>query len=299
MARTPKEKRYQAIVNAGLKLLYEQLGYLQSDVLGKLRTLRHEISSASLSNIKNDKPVGIGTLEMAGKGIQLLIEQELDMAYDETASNFTAKNTPGWQQVVVPEKQDHANQGIKVYAEGRATVAQKTAFFANAKQELVEVGIRLNSFSTYFISQSDSAYKQHILNLLQRGVHIKGYLLDPDCEQARIYFEDRAATLDTENRSLDKIREVMADLRHLCAQFKLMNLPGTFEIYVYQHIPYSLYLIVDGDSDDGKMMVSPYLYGIRRANCPVLEFSKKDQETMYNRYLEAYKAFTQSARLLV
>ena len=299
MARTPKGKRYQTIVNAGLKLLYEQLGYIQSDILGKLRTLRHDISSASLSNIKNDKTVGIATLETAAKGIQTLMEQELDMAYDETAGNFTARNTPEWKPAVVPEKQDPANQGIKVYAEGRATVAQKTAFFADAKHELVEVGIRLNSFSTYFISQSDSAYKQHILNLLQRGVHIKGYLLDPDCEQARMYFEDRSAELETEHRSLEKIREVMQDLRSLCTQFKSMNLPGSFEIYIYQHIPYSLYLLVDGDTEEGKMMVSPYLYGIRRANCPVLEFSKKDQETLYNRYLEAYKAFTRDARLLV
>jgi hypothetical protein len=298
MARTPRDKRNRTIVCTGLDHLSDKLGYSQSIVLGKLRMLHVNISAASLSNIKNDKIVGTGILDATAKGIKVLMQKELGMEFDEQAGDFKELQAPDWERSVVPEKLEPTNTGIKIYAAGRATVPEKTAFFEHARQELIEVGIRLKSFSTYFISQNDSAYKQHILNLLRDGVHIKGYLLDPECEQARVYFEDRSEELPSEKKSLEKIREVMDDLRELCAEIEAMQLPGKFEIFLYQHIPYCLYLIVDGESDNGKMMVSPYLYGTRRANCPVFEFARKDQPILFERYLEAYKSFVKGTRKL-
>lgn len=298
MARTPREKRYRNIVCTGLEHLSDQRGYNQNTVLGKLRMLHHGISPASLTNIKKDNNVGLATLELAAKGIHLLMEKELDMVFEDSTENFKVQQTPGWKPDIVPEKLEATNQGFKIHDEGRVTVPDKTAFFKNARQELIEVGVRLNSFSSYFISQNESAYRQPIVELLQRGVHVKGYLLDPDCEEARIYFEDRSEELPSEKKSPEEIREVIEKLRELCAEFEAMQMKGTFEIYLYQHIPYSLYLIVDGESEDGKMMISPYLYGTRRANCPVFEFARKDQPTLFRRYWEAYQSFIKDARKL-
>jgi hypothetical protein len=46
-------------------------------------------------------------------------------------------------------------------------------------------------FASYFTSHKEKDYKTHILELLTKGVHIKAYLLDPESQEASIYFTDR------------------------------------------------------------------------------------------------------------
>lgn len=269
-------------------------------MVNKLKMLGHPVSPASLSNIKNSKTVGLPILNVAAKGMEALLKREMDMAFDTQTQDFYLQNTPEWSASVVPEKpvRDPDGPAFTLHGEGRVSVQEKTDFIRHAKQEVIEVGVRLNSFSSYFVSQNEGAYKMHILALLQKGVHIKGYLLDPESNEARIYFEDRALVQSFEKDSIGEIKKVVERLRALCAEFEALQLPGTFEVYLYKHIPYSLFLVVDGATEGGKMMVSHYLYGVRRANCPVLEFTRQDQPPLFRRYWESMQLFLDGAKKL-
>lgn len=295
-----KEERLRNIACRGLQHLQEQLGYGQSNIVNKLKMLGHAISTASLSNIKNSKPVGLAALNIAAKGIEELLRNELDMTYDKGILDFCQCRTPGWKPYTVPEKPERevGNSGFTLHPEGRLSVQEKTSFIATARKEVIEVGVRLNSFSNYFISQKEEAYKKPILELLKKGVDIKGYLLDPDSNEARLYFEDRAKAQRIEKDSIGEIRKVVERLRALSEEIRALQLPGAFEIYLYKHIPYNLFISVDGALETGKMMVSSYLYGVSRANCPVIELTRKDQPLLFRKYLESMQAFLRDAKLI-
>ncbi len=301
MQKTSKEERLKNIVCRGLDHLQDKFDYGQRNVVNKLKMLELPVSAASLSNIKNGKPVGLAILSQAAKGIQLLLHQELDIAFDVELQDFRRLATPGWVASVVPERtpQSPEDSGFILHGDGRVPLQQKTDFIADAQQEVIEVGVRLNSFSSYFISQNESAYKMHIISLLRKGVNIKGYLLDPDSQEARIYFDDRAQVQSFEKDAIGEIKKVVERLKSLCVEFEAMQLQGKFEIYLYKHIPYSLFFVVDGATESGKMMVSPYLYGVRRANCPVMEFTKKDQPPLFRKYWESMQLFLDGAKRLV
>ncbi len=300
MHKISKEERLRNTVCKGLEHLHDKLGYHQSNIVHKLKMLDRAVSTASLSNIKNGKSVGLSALTAAAKGMEALLHQELDMGFDVEKQDFVPLHTSGWITLVVPEKpaQDTGAAAFILHADGRVPLQKKTDFITDAKREVIEVGIRLNSFSHYFISQNEMAYKAHIVSALRRGVHIKGYLLDPNSSEALVYFNDRALVQSFEKESIADIKKVIDRFKGICADLEALQLPGKFEIYLYKHIPYNLFLVVDGATDFGKMMVSPYLYGIRRANCPVFEFTKKDQPLLFRKYWESMQLFLDGARKL-
>jgi len=303
MIRPTKEERLKIVVRKGMVHLHEKLLYGQRTVVNKLGILGFSVSTASFSNINNvinGRPVGLQTLSTAAKGIHLLIERELDMAFDVDQLDYFPKNTPNWVAELVPEHLGASTEAVGIVLhDGRVSTQQKTAFFANAKKEVIEVGVRLNSFSSYFFSQKETAYRQPMIDLLKRGVNVKGYLLDPDSQEARIYFEDRARAQATEKDAIEDIKTVIKKLKVVCAEFEAMKLNGKFEIFLYKHIPYNLFFVVDGGEKEGaQMMVSPYLYGVKRADCPVMEITKKENAHLFRKYYESMQLFTNGATKL-
>ena len=262
--------------------------------------LDYVVSPATLSNIKNGGRVGTSILGVAARGMMMILQREMDMGFDSQTQDFLPKNSPGWVASVVPEKpkQDPESAAFILHDAGRLSVQEKANFIRHAKQEVIEVGVRLNSFSNYFISQKEDAYKTHILTLLRKGVNIKSYLLDPDSNEARIYFDDRTRVQSFEKDSISEIKKVVERLQTLCTEFEALHLPGKFAVYLYKHIPYSMFLVVDGGLEDGKMMLSHYLYGVRRANCPVLEFTKKEKRALFRKYWESVQLFIADAKKL-
>ena len=43
-------------------------------------------------------------------------------------------------------------------------------------------------------------------------------------------------------------------------------------------------------------MVSHYMYGVRRADCPVVEFSKQTDYDLYRKYWKSYQALIRDAK---
>ncbi|MBI1227818.1 MAG: hypothetical protein GC192_21465 [Bacteroidetes bacterium] len=231
--------------------------------------------------------------------IQELIKAELDYGWIDSSYQHLASK--GWKAIEIKESipkelSIHLNKGFIFHTEGRLEIHQKVAFISNAQKEVVEFGVTLNTFASYFNSRRDGEYKTHVEELLNRGVNFKCYLLDPESNEASVYFDDRRREQDNEIINVEPIRDAIRKLANIKKTIDAKSFIGKFEVFTYKHIPYNYFMIVDGNTPNGGMMVSHYLYGIQRAKCPVWEFNKSHNHEMYRRYWESYQKLIKGAR---
>lgn len=295
-----KVERFYDIVQKGVELLVEKQEYRQSNLINKLKVLNLAVSPASLSNIVNGKKAGLQILKTTAGGIEAIIRSELGMEYAKDRRVFIPLHDPVWKPYVIPEALLHSKDdtGLILHLDGRVTIQHKTDFIATAQKEVIEVGVRLKTFADYFISRNEAEYKDYISALLKRGVTFKGYLLDPDSNEASLYFADRARTQESEIDAISEMKKVVEKLKRLVREFEQRKYPGAFEIYLYKHIPYNHFLVVDQHLDGGKMMVSHYIYGVRRAECPVWEFTSSQQPALFKKYATSLEYYLRESRLL-
>lgn len=282
-------------IQAGVQLLEERQGYNQADILKKLKTLSLTISAASLSNIINSRKVGLKTLQKSAEGVNKIIVSELGMHYDQQTSSYQNLNQKGvWKQEIIEmSKIEKEERGYIYHETGRLPLDQKLDFLEKAKEEIVEVGVRLNTLSDHFEHRSEYEFKGRITALLERGVNIKFYLLDPSSNEAILYFRDRSTAnfQKQEAKSPEIIKAGIEKLKLVVQEYQALNLKGQLELHTYKHIPYNNFLIIDGETDNGQMRVSHYMYGIKRADSPVVEISKNQNASLYRRYWQSYSAF--------
>jgi len=287
-------------IQKGAKLLKEKKYYTQKTILNKLLYLGVKVNQTSFNQILNNKAdkVSEALLHATTEGIRQLVVLELGMEWNAPNYTNTLSQQPNWTPEIIPEHEiKELHKGFKFHKEGRLNILQKVGFMKDTQKELIEFGLSLNTFSNYFTSRKESDYKIPIETLLQKGVNIKCYLLDPDCNAARLYFADRAIVDEPEKNRPELIREVIKRLQRLHEELTAKNYTGTLELYAYRHIPYNYFFIVDSSShNNAKMLISHYLYGVHRSNSPVLEFTKRNNPTLFKRYWKSYKAMAQDAK---
>jgi len=291
------EEEYRKIIVDGFKLIQDQKFYRQVTVINKLDTLGISTSTATFNRILNNIRVGGQTLLEIATGMEELIAKELGFTWRE--NSFIKQQASEWSAEIIPEINKNINKqsGFIFHEEGRLSTTEKIRFITDTKKEIIEFGITLNSFSSYFYNRKSKEFKVPILELLNKGVSLKCYLLDPNCNAARFYFEDRKSIL-LDNNGEEKIRTSIKRLQALRNEINLMNLKGSIHIYTYKHIPNNYFLAIDSEEKNGKMMVSHYLYGERRADCPVFEFTKRDNPQLYKLYKSSLNNLISNARLL-
>lgn len=198
------------------------------------------------------------------------------------------------EEVIKTNMQDICSQkSTPKFYDSRRSLEEKIAFMETAKSEVVELGIALRTFASYFEQRPSKDFKDHILGLLQRGVVFKCIAMDPDCEIAANYARDRG-----EEELIDRIRNSLKNLKALQDEFIQLGVPGKFEIYLYSHIPYFHALCIDGDKENGSIFISPYIYGTKRAELPGFEFSKNEYPIMFEKYWKSIKKlFVESRKL--
>jgi hypothetical protein len=212
---------------------------------------------------------------------------------------FKVLKTSDWQPLIISigeNEEKRQNSGILLHLEGRVSLAQKKEFISTAQKSIIEVGIRLNTYTNYFISQKEQAYRADIIELLKKGVTIKNYFLNPESAEAMLYFKDRALVQASEKVAIEEIKRIKDRLQEISNEFGAMKMRGSFSVFSYKHIPYNHFLVVDGDQPTAKMMVSHYLYAIRRADCVVMQFSKADEPVLYRKYWDSLQAFIADAK---
>jgi len=298
---TKKEILRYDMIAKGVALLKQQQEYTQITLVRKAAVLGHVFATASLTNILNkekgrEKPIGLSLLKTVSDGIAGIIRSELGMEYNEKQQAYVS--LPHFQEIyIVPEKPiDAAKSRIPVlHPDGRLPIPEKTAFIEGAQKEVIEFGVRLRTFSEYFTSSSEKEYKAYIIKLLEKGVNVTCYLLDPESQQARMYFEDRIKVMPHEKDAIEETRKAVERLKTVIREFEERNYRGKFEVWKYQHIPYNLFLAVDPDTPGGKMLISHYIYGIRRAEAPVMEIEKEYQPELYKKYRESLLLYIKDA----
>lgn len=304
-----KKQQLEHIVKSGFALLEEKQNYGQVNIIRKLKSLHKEISPAALNKIIKGNGGGQQALGNAGAGILQIIEQELGYIYDESTNHFINTPDENWKPYIIPEnesesngneiKKTNPNTGAVYHSEGRLPIQDKVAFMQQAQKNIIEVGIRLHTFSDYFTSRSGAEFRGPVEELLQKGVNFTAYLIDPDSNESRIYFNDREKIQKGEAKGTEVIKTVVEQLKNIKADLIEKNYTGQFEVFSYKHIPYNHFLVIDGDKPFGQMMISHYIYGVRRADCPVITFSCTDDPSLYERYWQSLQAFIKDAKKLV
>lgn len=290
------------IILDGIALLKRQKYYKQATIVYKLRYLNCNTSEATLSNIINGKYVGEETIVKVLKGVQTLIERELGLFFEdgEFINKTEAKK---WEPEEIPslsinEPSLVQKPGFAYNEEGRVSISQKKSLLAEAQHEIIEFGLTLRTYSSHFFSRNDSEFYTPVSHLLERGVNIKCYLLSPESNEARLYFEDRKRVLKEEGKGSEVIKQSIEKLRKVQARFNEEGYKGQFEIYTYKHIPYNYFMVVDGAHQQGKMIISHYIYGELRAKCPVVEFDRKHNPSLFRRYMTSLQYLTRDAQLI-
>lgn len=296
--RNSSIEKDRSVIKSGVELLIAHCAYSQAAIHRKLVFLDCKIAPASFNNIINDKPIGAPLARTVRTAIEQLVAKELGLQWDAGVGSFQQLNQgSSWQAVVVPEhaKGDATPHLSFLRPEGRLTILDKVKLINQAQQEVVEFGLRLRSFSNYFLTRSAHEFKSHIIAQLEKGVNFKFYLLDPDCNEARMYFEDRSRIFPEDREGQEKARASAAILTQLKEELNVESLPGDFNVFYYKHVPTAHFLIVDGSAVAGLMAYTPYLYGIRRADCPVAIINRKEHRQLFRVYYQSYLALSKEA----
>lgn len=178
-----------------------------------------------------------------------------------------------------------------IHENGRLSISDKVAFMKDTKKEYIEIALAMRSFTGYFTQRSDNEFKKEVELLLQKGVNFKLYLLDPDSEIAKNYSDIRG-----EHDLIDKIENSKIELLKIKEEFKGKGFRGKFEIYYYLNIPYFALTIIDKDFKFGKALVSNYLPLERRAEMPVIEITKENNNEIMGKYIECLNIITKDSK---
>jgi class 3 adenylate cyclase len=173
-----------------------------------------------------------------------------------------------------------SRQAFRLDEGGRLSLAEKVKFLEGTQSEM---GIGLNTFASYFHKFNRALFKDHVRSLVKRGVSFKCLAIDPDTEVARAYCEDRE-----EQDYLRGTKSVFDQLLKVRDEFLCDNLRGSFELHTYPHMPYFHATCCDiGEerpSRSGRMIISNYLYGTKRSDCPVVRFSARSNPKLFDTY---------------
>ena len=295
------KKLQKDIVKKGYALLKKHRNYSQAEVVSKMCYLGNKSSNGALSKILKDSEYGDNSLWNNAKGMRELVYKEL--GYEFKDGSYIKTTDKNWEPFIVPGKKgkNPIETGFYFNEYGRMTIQDKVNFFSSARKNMYEFGLTLNTFSSYFFHRNPMEFKQPIIELLRKGVIIKCFLLEPDRNETRLYFEDRAKVsgFQKEINASEKIKEVLQRLGEVHREFEKAHYAGAFEVYTYRHIPTGYFLVIDPEQDGAKMNVSHYLYGQRRANNPVLAFTKHDHPHLFKTYWESLQWMMKDARRVV
>ncbi len=215
------------------------------------------------------------------------------LVFARSASTVSGRLAIPWTLLFSKTTQitDHGENTPNLFYEGgRFSISDKVAFFENAEHEVIEFGLGLSTFSSYFRGRRPAEFRNPILLLLERGVRYKCVMLDPNSPFTEPYLADIG-----EPEYLNRMRDAIETLKSVQSEFHRLNLPGTLELYTYSHSPFMYACSVDGAFGGGKMQVSNYLFGARRSECPVLVLTKADNSQAFATYWRSLTAAVASS----
>lgn len=175
---------------------------------------------------------------------------------------------------------------FRVHEEGRLAIADKVYFVQAATTKVIEVGTGLTTFSRYFSGHRPSEFRDYVERLLAKGIVLILLVIDPEWPGLKAYLNDR-----DERSYADDIRGSLDRLGEERERLQAQGLPGRFDILLYRSIPFSHVLCVDPEDElAGRMLYSPYSYGVTRAESPVFEFSRLSNPELFTKQWQSIEA---------
>lgn len=295
-----KQRKQQQFQQAYLLLKnHENALYSQKTLCDKLQRIGCQVKPSLFSNMVNEKRYSYESLVRTVKGLNQIIAEELDMAYDQASNRYIASNTDGWYPVKSKAEKsiiEQTSDGLLFHYEGRRSISEKAVFISSAVEEVAFLGLRLRQFVGYFHTRKDAEFKDYIVNLLSRGVAIKCYALAPESNEAKLYFTDQARIFPDEKNGEQLIPRVLDQLLALQAELHESNPPGRLQIFTYKHIPHSHFIVVDGQRRSAKLLAASYLYGIKRSKIPVVEVYRQANAKVYELYWKSFQQLVKNAK---
>jgi hypothetical protein len=272
------------------------LTYTQLELVEKFIQYGFSFSKPTMSNLYRQKEkVSFKTWKMSATAFQRLLKEECGMSYDEANGDFVKtleKTTETSDLHLQPTATTSSRPPVVFHDRGRLQISEKAAFVSTAKQEVIELGVGLRTFSSYFFNHAHYEYQAYIETLLSKGVNIRCLLIAPKATTSEVYLKDRS-----ESVLLERISENIVKLNELKQVFDRKNYKGKFNIYTYSHIPYSHFCVVDPNTPNGKMIISPYIFGVKRADAPVFELSKKEHHYLFDRYWQSIQLILKNSEI--
>ncbi len=295
------EKIYKSIINYSLQKLISELGYSQIEIFKKFEKIEIKVSRATISNLYNGKKVSAPFLRKAANGFQQIMERELCLKYIEDKNKFERIENCSPRPIII-SKDENIIETISerpTYSifDGRRDVEDKVNLFNNANYEIIEMGIRLKNFRSYFEEKRESAFLDPLRKILEKGINFKCYSLNPNGNYAKRYIEDRAIAQPSERILLEEIPQMASELKKIFLKLNREGFKGKMELYQYDHFPYYHATIVDGGTENGVMNIAPYLYGISRANTPVIELDYRNNKILFKKYWKSIKKLINSPQV--
>jgi class 3 adenylate cyclase len=180
----------------------------------------------------------------------------------------------------------------RVHDEGRLSIADKVAFYQEARTEIIELGVGLKTFASNVLSRKPSEFGDHLVAALRHGVTLRCALVDPAWPGLTQY------GLDSGEPGLEgDVASTLPRLQQAGGELMRRAGGGSFEVYLYSHFPRFHASVVDGaDKRWGRLTVSPYLFGVRRSECPVLQFSRRSSPLLFATYWRSVHALLDGGR---
>ena len=292
--------KQESFIRLALRHLLEKRGLSQKEICDKFRALHLNISRPSLSNLWLEKPVSVKLRRRAEEGLQKILNFEDGLRYDPDRGELLPLPESSPRQLIEPEAELVTAALPYFIHDGRRDVYQKVAFYQRAQTEVIEIGLRLRNFSQYFERKRDSAFSDPLHELLARGIHFHCYVLDPQGNFARRYYDDRSKVHAFERDAFVESETIINELRSKITRLNGQSSAGEMHLYYYDHFPYFHGTVIDGATDQGQALIAPYLYGVRRANTPVIEVSHRSHKKLYQRYWKSVRALiSNQVRLIV
>ncbi len=292
-----KRDEILAICQEAMKLLQEQ-PYTQLDVIGMMSHLGTSIGESTFSGLLKNGKGGPKLLASVSSSLQQLVRNELGLEWVD--GTFIKTAGEGFISTKTPTKNiGTGKKGNVKFEEERLKVEEKVAFFKDAQKEVIEFGTTLSKFSTNLYSNSKGEFRSHVEELLRRDVKFRCFLVDPAREGLFHYFGDRANTHPVEGEYASKISLATASLKTIHKNLAEAGFGGNLEVFSYSHFPYGYFMAVDPAEKHGKMIVSPYLYGITRADSPTFIIYRKENPRLFNTYWDSLRALMKNAKRII
>lgn len=97
---------------------------------------------------------------------------------------------------------------------------------------------------------------------------------------------------------MHNIHQSIEALKEQQDEFISFNLKGSFEVYTYRHFPYFHAVCIDPETEEGKITISHYMHGMRRAETPVFQFCRGLNNEIFAKYWFSIKKLLAQSRQL-